>query len=83
MSSNYHIGQKTYMEVICTINILAAEKVFYSCYGWRFVSRFFSDRVKKLVVHFGLYESSLDFRRRENEINAAYEEWYILLYADS
>ena len=38
-------------------------------YFWKFASCFFSGRVKKLVVYFGLYESSLDFLRREDEIN--------------
>ena len=38
-------------------------------YFWRFVSCFLSGRVKKLVVYFGLYESSLDFQRREDQIN--------------
>ena len=33
----------------------------------RFVRRFFSDRVKKLVVYFGLCESSLHFQRRETK----------------
>ena len=35
----------------------------------RFVRRFFSDRVKRFVVYFGLYESSLPFSRREDQIN--------------
>ena len=30
---------------------------------------FFSDRVKKLVIYFGLYESSLHFSRREDKVN--------------
>ena len=29
---------------------------------------------KKLVVDFGLYETSLDFRRREEQINTTYEK---------
>ena len=40
------------------------EKVLCSCYSRRFVSRFFSDGIKRLVVYFGLYESSLDFQKR-------------------
>ena len=36
------------------------------------MSFFFSGRVKKLVVYFGVYESSLDFQRREDQLNTAY-----------
>ena len=39
-------------------------------YFWRFVSRFFSDRVEKFV----LCESSLDFQRREDQINIVCEK---------
>ena len=35
--------------------------VFCSCYFRRFVRRFFSDGVKKLVVYFDLCESFLHF----------------------
>ena len=33
-----------------------------------------SDRVKELVVYFGLHESSMDFQRTEGQINAVYEK---------
>ena len=36
-------------------------------YSWRFEIRFFSQRVKKLVVYFGLHEPSLDVQRREDQ----------------
>ena len=33
-----------------------------------------SDRVKELVVYFGLHESSMDFQRTEGQLNAVYEK---------
>ena len=48
--------------------------IFCAVYFWRFVSQFFPERVKKLVIYFGLCESSLDFQRREDQINIVYEK---------
>ena len=47
-------------------------KSFLHCFFWRFLGRFLSDRVKKLAVYFGLYESSLNFCRRENKVNTVH-----------
>ena len=38
------------------------------------MSIFFSDGLKKLVVHFGLYKSSLHFRRRGDQVNNKHEK---------
>ena len=35
---------------------------------------FFSGRVEKFVVYFGLYESSVHFWRREDQIDTVYEK---------
>ena len=43
-------------------------------YFWKFASRFFLDRVKNLAIYFGLHESSLDFQRRENQMNIVSEK---------
>ena len=45
---------------------------------WWFVSRFISERVQKLRVYFGLDELSLDFQRKEDEMNTVYEKeiWF-------
>ena len=51
MSSSCHMEQKTFIEASCNNNIHTEEKVFCSSYVWRFESRFFLDRVKKLVVY--------------------------------
>ena len=42
--------------------LLLKKRLSRLLYFWKFVSRFFSGS-KKLVVYFGLYESSLDFQR--------------------
>ena len=49
------------------------EDIFRSCFFWKFVSCFDSDKVKKLEVYFGLYESSLFLQRRDDQINTIYE----------
>ena len=61
MSFSYHMEHKTSIEAICTINIHTGEKAFCSHYLLKFVGGFFPDRVKKLAVYFGLYESYLHF----------------------
>lgn len=50
------------------------EKGFYICYFCRFVSPFFSDKIKKLVVYFHLNESSLGFEDRKDPISTVYEK---------
>ena len=42
-------------------NMHTEKKGFRSCHLERFVGRFFSDKVRKRVVHFGLLESFLYF----------------------
>ena len=65
--------------------IYTLEKRFLQLlYFWRFVSCFLSGRVKKLVVYFGLYESSLDLQRREDHINTLFVRIkFIFLNLDS
>ena len=45
----YLMEQKHFIKVSFISNIHTGENVFCSCYFWRFLSRFFSDRVTKLV----------------------------------
>ena len=40
----------------------------------KLMSRFFSDKVKKLVLCFGIYESSLNLQRGEDQISTTYEK---------
>ena len=49
------------------------KKIFWSCYVLRYVSRFFSDRLRKLVVYFGLHVSSLYLYKREDQINTVHK----------
>ena len=51
-----HGIKKTFTEASYINNIHTEENVFCSCYSRRFVRPFFSERVKKIVVDFGLYE---------------------------
>ena len=66
--------QKTFMEVSCIYNIHTGERVFYTCYFWRFVNHFFSDKVKKLEVYLSLCESSLHFQRGDDQVNTVYKK---------
>ena len=59
MSSSYHMELKILIEASCIYNMHTGEKDFCSYYFRRFVSRFDSNRVTKLEMYFGLYESSL------------------------
>ena len=59
VSSSYHIEEKTFIKECCTINIHSREIAFCSCNFWRFSSRFFSNRVKKLKINFSLFSNSL------------------------
>ena len=61
--------EKHSLKQVLSIIYTLKKDVFCSCYFQRFVRRFLSDRVEKLVVYFGLYESSLLFSRREDQIN--------------
>ena len=66
-----------------SITCILEERVFLQLlYFWRFVSRFFSDRVKKLVICSGLHESSLDFQRREDQKIPFMRSKFIYLYLD-
>ena len=58
----------------CTNNIHIVEKVFCSFYICRFVSHFFSDKLRKLVLCFDLYESSLHSYERKDQIDTDYEK---------
>ena len=53
--------QKTFIKASCIYNIHTGEIFFCSCYFWRFVSRFDSNKETKLEVCFGSYEFSLLF----------------------
>ena len=50
------------------------EKKIFAAASFEGLSCFDSDRVKKLEVYFGLYESSLLLKRRDNRRNAFYEK---------
>ena len=68
MSSSHHTEQKTFIEASCTNNIHTRE--FFLQLQLLEVSKSFLFRQsKKLVVYFGMYESSLIFQRREDQIN--------------
>ena len=56
MTSSYHIELKTFIEARCTNNVHTGE-----IKGKRFVGRFFSDKVRKRVVYFGLFEGGFLF----------------------
>ena len=49
MTCSVEMEEKTFIEASCVYNMHTGGNVFRSCYFWRFVSRFFWDRVKKLV----------------------------------
>ena len=49
-------------------------------YFLRLVSPLFLVRVKKLKVYFGLYESSLDFQGRDDQITKVYEKKNLFFY---
>ena len=72
MSSSYHMEQKAFIEASCINDIHTREKLFCSCYFYRLVRRFFSDRVTKFIVYFGLHESSLHFQREEDQVDTGY-----------
>ena len=74
--SVYHMKLKALFETSCTSNITNEENVFWSCYFWRFVSRFFSDRLKKLAVHFGLWEFSLHSREDKTIKILFIQRWF-------
>ena len=50
------------------------ENVFRRCYFLQIVSCFNSDKVKKLIVYFGLYKYPLHLCRRDNQIKTVYEK---------
>ena len=56
MAANYRTKETKNIEVSCTNNVHIGQKDFWSCYFWKFLSGFFSSRVKKLEVYFSLYE---------------------------
>ena len=64
--------QKAFIEASCINDIHTREKLFCSCYFYRLVRRFFSDRVTKFIVYFGLHESSLHFKREEDQVDTGY-----------
>ena len=74
--SVYHMKLKALFETSCTSNINNEENVFWSCYFWRFVSHFFSDRLKKLAVHFGLREFSLHSREDKTIKILFIQRWF-------
>ena len=64
---------KTFIEASCTNNTL--EKPFLQLLLLKVCKRFlfFSDRVKKLLVYFGLYGSPLHYWIREGQGKLSYE----------
>ena len=50
------------------------KNVFRRLYFLQLVSCFNSDKVKKLIVYFGLYKCPLPFCRRDNQIKTVYEK---------
>ena len=62
------------MEVSCTNNNTLEKRFFAVAVLLKVCEPFFSDRVKKLVVCFGFYESSFYFERREEQITAIFEK---------
>ena len=64
MKWNKHLS-KQFVSITCTLE----KTIFDTRYFWRFVSRFFWDTVEKLLMYFGLYESSLHFYRSDNQTN--------------
>ena len=44
--SSFHMKLKSFNEASCTNNIYTGEKVFWTCYFWRFVSCFIIGHVK-------------------------------------
>ena len=63
-------GIKSVDRITLIINVHTGENALCKCYMCIFVSRFFSDKVKKLEVYFRLNESSLEFWRKKYQINA-------------
>ena len=61
MPSSDHIELKTLIEVRHIKNTHTEKKRFFVAATLEGLCRFFSDRVKILVVYFSLYESSLYF----------------------
>ena len=61
MTSSYQMEWKTFTEASCIYHIHTGGKFLCSCYFWRFASFFFCYNVKKIVVYYCLYESSLYF----------------------
>ena len=61
MFFSYHREWKTFIEASCTNNIRTGENAVCSCHFSMFVNRFFSDKVRKRVAYFGLFESFLHF----------------------
>ena len=70
---SYHMEYKKRIKASCNNNIHIGEKVFCSYQFWRFVSRFFSDRLRKCSI-FGLYDSSLNFQGRQDQMDTVYEK---------
>ena len=66
--------KKHLLKQATSITYTLEKKRFYSYNIQRFVSRFNSDRVKKLEVQFDLYESSFLFWRIDDQINTIYKK---------
>ena len=75
-TSSSHMEYKTVIEASCINNIHAGEKVFSSCYFWRFVSSFFSGIVKKLVY---IWSAWVFFTYLEKRVANRYYLWEVYL----
>ena len=74
MFSFITLHKKHLSKQAASITYTLEKKRFYSYNISRFISRFNSDRVKKLEVQFDLYESSFLFWRIDNQINTIYKK---------
>ena len=66
MSSSYKMEYKTFIEASFTSNIHIRENVFWSSNFWKFVSSFFSDRVKNSSIIWSLWFCFAFLERRRS-----------------
>ena len=69
MSSSYHMEKKTFMEASCNHNIHTGEKDFLQLLLLKVWESFLFRQSKKTCSILGLYDSSLDFRMGEDQMN--------------
>ena len=71
----------TFTKASCTNVIDSGEKSFCSCHFEKFVSHFFSDRIKKLVAYFGLLSISRE-EMRSKFMRRKFSFLYVNIYFD-